>query len=227
MNELKLYLESGQKKVFACAIDWPGWIRAGKDAETAINALLEYGPRYGKVLAHAGIGFEAPNTAEKFVIAERLQGDTSTDFGAPHVIPPQDHQAVDDAEYQRFEAILTACWQALYAAMKAAQGKELRKGPRGGGRELDGIVEHVLGGNGAYLSSLGWKGKPDPEASQQAQLKQNLKTVLEALQASLGGELPTHGPRGGQHWPGRYFVRRVAWHVLDHVWEIEDRIIQE
>ena len=22
----------------------------------------------------------------------------------------------------------------------------------------------------------------------------------------------------------RYFVRRLAWHVLDHVWEIEDRL---
>ena len=21
----------------------------------------------------------------------------------------------------------------------------------------------------------------------------------------------------------RYFVRRVGWHVLDHIWEIEDR----
>ncbi len=22
----------------------------------------------------------------------------------------------------------------------------------------------------------------------------------------------------------RYFVRRTAWHVLDHLWEIEDRL---
>jgi hypothetical protein len=25
-------------------------------------------------------------------------------------------------------------------------------------------------------------------------------------------------------WPPRYVVRRAAWHVLDHAWEIEDRI---
>ena len=24
-------------------------------------------------------------------------------------------------------------------------------------------------------------------------------------------------------WPLRYAVRRTAWHVLDHAWEIEDR----
>ena len=24
-------------------------------------------------------------------------------------------------------------------------------------------------------------------------------------------------------WPVRYLIRRMAWHVLDHAWEIEDR----
>lgn len=27
----------------------------------------------------------------------------------------------------------------------------------------------------------------------------------------------------GGRWPARYAVRRFAWHVLDHAWEIEDR----
>ncbi len=26
-------------------------------------------------------------------------------------------------------------------------------------------------------------------------------------------------------WTARSFVRRVAWHTLDHTWEIEDRIL--
>jgi len=26
-----------------------------------------------------------------------------------------------------------------------------------------------------------------------------------------------------QSWPARYAVRRLAWHVMDHAWEIEDR----
>ena len=26
-------------------------------------------------------------------------------------------------------------------------------------------------------------------------------------------------------WPVRYMVRRVAWHVLDHAWEKEDRSV--
>jgi hypothetical protein len=27
-------------------------------------------------------------------------------------------------------------------------------------------------------------------------------------------------PKG---WPPRYAARRIAWHALDHAWEIEDR----
>jgi len=39
------------------------------------------------------------------------------------------------------------------------------------------------------------------------------------------GEIPHQGPRGGALWTPRYFVRRVAWHTVDHLWEIEDRIV--
>jgi hypothetical protein len=42
--------------------------------------------------------------------------------------------------------------------------------------------------------------------------------VLAALRAARSGEPP--GPKG---WPPRYAARRIAWHALDHAWEIEDR----
>ncbi|HEX5839952.1 MAG TPA: hypothetical protein VFY26_19100 [Anaerolineales bacterium] len=48
--------------------------------------------------------------------------------------------------------------------------------------------------------------------------------ILETLAASAHGEIDEVGPRGGKRWVARYFVRREAWHVLDHVWEIEDRL---
>ena len=53
--------------------------------------------------------------------------------------------------------------------------------------------------------------------------KSDLEAMLEALAASVRGEVPETGPRGGKRWSARYFVRREAWHVLDHAWEIEDR----
>ena len=35
---------------------------------------------------------------------------------------------------------------------------------------------------------------------------------------------PSDGsPIAGRKWPPRYAARRIAWHALDHAWEIEDR----
>jgi hypothetical protein len=31
------------------------------------------------------------------------------------------------------------------------------------------------------------------------------------------------GPLTEKGWPQPYAARRIAWHVLDHAWEIEDR----
>jgi hypothetical protein len=90
------------------------------------------------------------------------------------------------------------------------------------------MMEHVLGAQSGYLSTLGWK--PEAQASEDlkdrhAQIHQAEQNVLTGLQASVQGELPTHGPRGGKMWTARYFIRRSIWHLLDHAWEIEDRIL--
>jgi hypothetical protein len=47
--------------------------------------------------------------------------------------------------------------------------------------------------------------------------------VLEGLEHAVTDGIPARGPRGGKRWSAPYFVRRAAWHVLDHAWEIEDR----
>lgn len=49
--------------------------------------------------------------------------------------------------------------------------------------------------------------------------------IRAALVAAARGELPERGPRGGAIWTPRYYVRRAAWHTLDHAWEIEDRTL--
>jgi len=33
---IPVYIESGAKKVFACAVDFPGWCRSGKDEASAL-----------------------------------------------------------------------------------------------------------------------------------------------------------------------------------------------
>jgi len=219
-----VYLEVGKKRTFAGAIDWPGWCRSGRAEESALQALVDYGPRYAKVLRTGKVEFQSPGDPSAFSILERLEGNTTTDFGAPDLAPSKDSKPVEEDELQRFQAILKACWRAFDAATKSAAGKELRKGPRGGGREVEGIIEHVVGSDGGYLSALGWKVKLDKSAEYGQMFKQIRKSILDALRAAAHGEVAARGPRGGIRWTPRYFVRRVAWHVLDHTWEIEDRI---
>ncbi|HEY2979924.1 MAG TPA: hypothetical protein VGJ22_01980, partial [Anaerolineales bacterium] len=194
----------------------------GRDEDSALTALLDYGSRYARVLRPANLPFHAPQDVSAFKVVERLKGNATTDFGAPDASPSDDKQPLKDAEFGRLQAVLKSCWQAFDEAVRAAKGKELRKGPRGGGRELDGIVEHVIGSELAYLASLGWKVSVDDNAGRD--LKQIRQESLEAARASAAGEIPKRGPRGGVRWTARYFVRRVAWHVLDHAWELEDRV---
>ena len=158
-------------------------------------------------------------------VRERLAGNAITDFGAPGLAPAADARAVDAREVRRLQALLRACWRAFDAATKAARGKELRKGPRGGGRDAEKIIRHVLGAEAAYLGQLGWAFKADEAADLVQELTRTRQAALKGLAASARGELAERGPRGGLRWTPRYFVRRVAWHVLDHAWEIEDRLV--
>jgi hypothetical protein len=128
-------------------------------------------------------------------------------------------------EFERLQTVLLASWQAFDSAVQQAASKELRKGPRGGGRDLDKIIVHVIEGDRGYLSRLAWKHKRGDGEDLNKEIGRTRQAILDALQVGVNGELPERGPRGGIIWPPRFFIRRVAWHVLDHAWEIEDRIM--
>jgi hypothetical protein len=182
-------------------MDWPGWSRSGRDEQTALDALLEYGSRYVRVVGRTA-GFTAPKDTGELTITERLTGDAATDFGVPGAIPLADRAPLTDDELGRLEKIFHSCWKAFERASKGADGK----GPRGGGRDLAGIEKHVRDAEESYAAQVGLRGD-----------------LLEAVGARARGDLPDRGPRGGERWPARYGIRRAAWHVLDHAWEIEDR----
>lgn len=224
-KKIDVVLEIGKKRTFASAIDWPGWARGGRDEESALQALCDYGPRYARALRSARLDFKAPVDTSTFNVVERLEGDVSTDFGAPGKAPSSDTKPVDDAELSFLQKLLQACWGAFDSAVSAAAGKELRKGPRGGGRDLEEIVQHVLGADAAYLRRISWKLEKREEGTQDEELERTRQAILMALVPAADGDMPARGPRGGKRWAARYFVRRSAWHVLDHAWEIEDRII--
>jgi hypothetical protein len=149
----------------------------------------------------------------------RLKGNATTDFGAPASTSPSDRRPSDAAELKRLRRLLEAAWAAFDTAAAAAFGVELRKGPRGGGRNLDKIVAHVGEADEAYLSQLGAR-PPHGSGADMTQLRARILGTLEAR--AMG--LPITNPRRVKRpWQPRYAVRRSAWHALDHAWEIEDR----
>jgi hypothetical protein len=218
-TSVAVYLEEGGKRTFAGALDWPGWCRHGPSETEALGALLEHGPRYASILAGTRLGFVAPKALGQLAVVERLPGTATTDFGAPGVAPSVDRErSCDAAAVRRFETILKAGWRAFDHTIDVARGKTLATGPRGGGRPLEAIVRHVLEADTGYLRAVGWN--PPKEADSPDETR---RAILSALKASAIGEIPPKGPRGGVRWTARYFVRRVAWHVIAHVWEIERR----
>ena len=222
-QQVPIAIEIGKTRVFASALDWPGWTRAGRDEASALDALRACGPRYERVIHSAKLGFRTPMDVSAFVVSERLAGTSTTDFGAPDVAPAIDQMPMDDASFKRMKAVLNACWAALLAAKVLAGDTALSKGPRGGGRDLAEVIRHVVDVNYNYLLRLNWKATADKSTDIQATVDAVQRATDDALASAAAGNMPASGPRGGKLWQPRYFVRRAAWHILDHAWEIEDR----
>ena len=140
----------------------------------------------------------------------------------PSLVADFDRIALEPAELERRIGLLRGAWAAFAGAAAAvATGRELTKGPRGGGRSLAAIVEHVREAErAAYIGQLG--ATPPPPGSAMPDVHE---AFVEALAAKVRGELPERGPRGGERWPAAFAIRRTAWHALDHAWEIEDRSV--
>ena len=198
-----VYLEVGTKKVFACSLDWPGWARAAKTEGEALETLAGYADRYRPVADEAGVRFRK-SAADALEVVERVKGDATTDFGAPHIPAGADSTPLTKAQAERLAKLVAATWAVFDRVVKASPA-ELRKGPRGGGRDRDKIVAHVVEAENAYFRKVG--------------VKEGREAFLEALRAARQPQ-PELAIKS---WPWRYTARRVAWHVLDHAWEMEDR----
>jgi hypothetical protein len=218
---LRVYVERGDKRTFAGALDWPGWSRSGKDEEQALEALLAYAPRYARVVRAARLKETLPGAEATVDIVHRLSGGSGTDFGVPSTAPKDDGEPLRGRDLERQRALLEASWQAFDGAARAAKGRSLRLGPRGGGRNLAKMTGHVLEAVVAYLGALGSK---PPKAAARDEMAAVRRAALDALDAVANGR-PFENPRNTKRpWSPRYFIRRSAWHALDHAWEIEDRV---
>ena len=214
MAATRVVFEIGSKRTFASAIEWPGWCRAGKDQELALKALSDYAPRYSVVAKTAGIQF--PLGRSNFDDVDHLPGDATTEFGAPGKMSKLELQPMSKAEVERMCSLVEATWKVFDGVVKKAPAS-LRKGPRGGGRDRDKIVEHVLGAEAGYGSSFALKLK-QPEVRDTKAIKALREAWLEAFRVGADGKPRREGGRSA-----RYMARRIAWHTMDHAWEIEDR----
>jgi hypothetical protein len=208
MARVDVVLEEGAKRTFASALDWPGWARSATSREAAIAALASYRDRYARVLDATSLVVPSGSLH----VREVLVGDATTDFGAPGKIAERDRRALLPADRERFAAILVSCWSRFDVV--AGSAGHLRTGPRGGGRQLDAMRRHVADAEMSYARALGLRvsaADAGPDA-------------IEARRSRILGVLAnTLTPERDGKWPLRYAVRRIAWHVCDHLFEIEDR----
>ena len=205
---MDVYLEIGARKVFAGYVDWPGSERSAKTEDEALERLLSYAPRYAKVI-------KTFKPAKTLKVVERIKGNMTTDFGAPGVQPNVDERDLTAAQLKKQIEILQAAWKYFDATAKKNAKAKLSTGPRGGGRSVPKMVEHVMGADRAYLSGL------SGSLAKGADLRE---TMIETLRKRVRGEELPPTRRKKPPWAPRYLVRRSAWHALDHAWEIEDRV---
>src|SRR5690606_20773445 len=129
-TSIPVYLEIGSKRTFAGSLEWPGWCRSGRDPDAALATLRDYAPRYAKVLQGTDLRFPEITDATELAVLEHLEGNATTDFGAPDMAPASDAEPLSERDIERLSAFLAACWRTFDEAVAAARGKELRKGPR-------------------------------------------------------------------------------------------------
>src|SRR5215475_13604701 len=141
----RVVLEQGPKakKYVAYAVDWPGWSRGAKTADGALETLEAYRERYQAVAVRAGFG-SAFNDAGPIDVVEERVGAPSTDFWAISFSASSlEQEPMDASELERKLIVLQACW-AFFDDVAARVSPEMRKGPRGGGRDRDRIISHTI-----------------------------------------------------------------------------------
>lgn len=216
-DKLRVILEVGKKRrVVAGAMDWPGLDRWGTSEDDALDKLTSYLPRYTGVAERAGMGAEFAR-ARDIDVAERVAGSSSTDFwGIAHVPSQIEAEVLTAAPLERRLDLLQACW-AWFDDVAARVSSELRPQPRGGGRSRDQIIRHVyLNEPEQFTRKVEVRTPLDVVATPDG-LKAHRQACLDAIRAYNADGRPA------RTWPIQFLIRRIAHHVTDHGWELEDR----
>jgi hypothetical protein len=217
IDSLRVILEIGKKRrVVAGAMDWPGLDRWGTSEDGALDRLTSHLPRYAGVAERAGMATAFARAGHTEVV-ERVPGSSSTDFWGIAHVPSQIERAVlPPADLERRLDLLRACW-ATFDDVAARVSHELRPGSRGGGRSRDQIIRHTYGTEPGQFSRKVNVRTPIDVVLTPDGLATHRRAFLDAIRAYNAEGTPA------RTWPIQFLVRRVAHHVMDHAWELEDR----
>jgi hypothetical protein len=217
-SELRVTLEVGPKerKVVAVAPDWPGLERGAKTGEAAIDKLQSYLPRYAKVAKLAGMDaqFAAITNVD---VMEQHRGTGSTDFwGISFAFSSIDGRDMSSKELERELSLMQAGWT-FFDDVRLRVSAEMQKGPRGGGRDRDRIVRHVVGVEQDWATKVGVRTPEDAVVTDHDGLKAYRDAYCTAIRT-----FHSEG-KMARTWPLRYLIRHTAYHTMDHAWEMEDK----
>jgi hypothetical protein len=216
---VRTVVERGTKgnKAVAFAVDWPGWSRGAKTVDLALETLASYRDRYRAVAAGAGLADEF-DAAGALDIVEDKVGTGSTDFWGISFSPSSlEGEPMDDAELDRKIGLLQACWT-YFDEVAARVSADMRKGPRGGGRDREQIIRHTIRNESEeFAKRLGLR-VPEGAALTPDGLRAHRESYVAAMWAYNAGE----GKRM-RSWNLPFLIRHSAYHVMDHAWEMEDK----
>jgi hypothetical protein len=205
------------KRAVAFSLEWLGWSRGAKTSEDALETLESYRDRYRPIADLAGMlpEFDAAGSLE---IVEDRVGPGSTDFwGISFAASSTEHGPMTEAEFDRAITQLRACW-AFFDSVAARVSQEMRKGPRGGGRDRDRIISHTIRQESeSFATGVGLK-IPEEGAMTPDGLREYREAYVEAMRAYNSGE-----GRRMRSWTLPFLIRHSAFHTLDHAWEMEDK----
>jgi hypothetical protein len=216
---VRTILEQGPKgkKSVAFAVDWPGWSRGAKTSDDALATLESYRERYRPIAVAAGMAKEFDAARGLRVVEERI-GTGSTDFWGISFSPSSlEQEQMDEGELNRKITLLSACWS-YFDGVAARVSADMRKGPRGGGRDRDEIVRHTIRVESEdFAKRLGLR-IPEGAALTPSGRRDHRVSYIAAMRRYHAGEgTPMRS------WTLPFLIRHSAFHVMDHAWEMEDK----
>jgi hypothetical protein len=206
------------KRSVAFSLDWPGWNRGEKTAELALETLEAYRARYRPIADLAGMAREFDAAGPLEVVEDRV-GPGSVDFwGISFSASSTEHGPMSDAEFDRKIKLLRASW-AFFDSVAARVSPEMRKGPRGGGRDRNRIIRHTIRTESEDFAKQVGLRIPEEAALSPEGLRQHRESYVAALRAYNAGEVA----KRMRSWTLPFLIRHSAFHALDHAWEMEDK----